>query len=63
MHGKATMAEASYWMLSKQEVYREPQTKRHVLSSMHGKARPPHGPRGRFVNAKPDCGMRDHAEG
>jgi transposase len=42
MHGKATLAvarhlaEASYWMLSKQEVYREPQTKRHVLSSTHG---------------------------
>lgn len=42
MHGKATMAvarhlaEASYWMLNKQEVYREPQIKRHVLSSTHG---------------------------
>jgi transposase len=42
MHGKATvavarhLAEASYWMLSKQEIYREPQTKRHVLSSTHG---------------------------
>jgi transposase len=42
MHGKATMAvarhlaEASYWMLNKQEVYREPQTKRQVLSSTHG---------------------------
>jgi transposase len=38
MHGKATMAvarhlaEASYWMLSKQEVYRE----RNVVSSTHG---------------------------
>jgi len=42
MHAKATMAvarhlaEASYWMLIKQEVYREPQKKLHVLSSTHG---------------------------
>lgn len=42
MHGKATMAvarhlaEASYWMLSKQEIYREPQGQRPVLSSMPG---------------------------
>jgi transposase len=42
MHGKATiavarhLAEASYWMLSKQEIYREPNSKRHVLSSTHG---------------------------
>ena len=42
MHGKATvavarhLAEASYWMLRKQEVYREPQNKRRVLSSTHG---------------------------
>jgi len=42
MHGKAAMAvarhlaEASYWMLSKQEVYREPRSKRPVLSSTHG---------------------------
>lgn len=42
MHGKATvavarhLAEASYWMLTKQEVYREPQSKRPVLSSTHG---------------------------
>ena len=41
MHGKAAvavarhLAEASYWMLKKQEVYREPQT-RQVLSSTHG---------------------------
>ena len=42
MHGKATvavarhLAEASYWILSKQEVYREPKQTRHVLSSTHG---------------------------
>lgn len=42
MHGKAAvavarhLAEASYWMLSKQEVYREPQAKRQALSSTHG---------------------------
>jgi transposase len=42
MHGKATMAvarhlaEASYWMLSKQQIYQEPQAKRTVLSSTHG---------------------------
>jgi transposase len=42
MHGKATMAvarhlaEASYWMLTKQEVYQEPRSKRPVLSSTHG---------------------------
>ena len=41
MHGKAAvavarhLAEASYWMLKKQEVYREPHT-RQVLSSTHG---------------------------
>jgi transposase len=41
MHGKAAvavarhLAEASYWMLKKQEDYREPQT-RQVLSSTHG---------------------------
>ncbi len=42
MHGKAAMAvarhlaEASYWMLSKQEVYQEPPIKRHALSSTRG---------------------------
>jgi transposase len=42
MHGKAAtavarhLAEASYWMLSKQEEYREPHAKREVLSSTHG---------------------------
>lgn len=42
MHGKATvavarhLAEASYWMLSKQEVYREPESGRQALSSTHG---------------------------
>jgi transposase len=42
MHGKATvavgrhLAEASYWILSKQELYREPQSKRQALSSTHG---------------------------
>src|SRR6266478_10109203 len=42
MHGKATMAvarhlaEASYWMLRKQAVYQEPNSKRKVLSSTHG---------------------------
>ena len=42
MHGKAAvavarhLAEASYWMLKKQEAYREPNSKREVLSSMHG---------------------------
>jgi transposase len=42
MHGKATLAvarhlaEASYWILSKQEVYREPKVTRQVLSSTHG---------------------------
>jgi transposase len=42
MHGKATvavgrhLAEASYWMLSKQEVYREPNRQRQALSSTHG---------------------------
>jgi transposase len=41
-HGKAVvavarhLAEASYWMLRKQEVYRDPQTQRKVLSSTHG---------------------------
>jgi transposase len=42
MHGKAAMAvarhlaEASYWMLSKQQVYREPHFPQQVLSSTHG---------------------------
>jgi len=42
MHGKAAvavarhLAEASYWMLSKQEVYREPHSRRPALSSTHG---------------------------
>ncbi len=42
MHGKATMAvgrqlaEASYWMLSKPQVYPEPRVKRQALSSTHG---------------------------
>ena len=42
MHGKATvavarhLAEASYWMLSKQQEYREPSSKRQALSSTHG---------------------------
>jgi len=42
MHGKATvavgrhLAEASYWMLSKQEVYREPNSNWQALSSTHG---------------------------
>jgi hypothetical protein len=42
MHGKAAvavarhLAEASYWMLKKQEGYREPKSKRQVLSSTHG---------------------------
>ena len=42
MHGKAVvavarhLAEASYWILTKQEVYREPHRKRPVLSSTHG---------------------------
>jgi transposase len=42
MHGKATMAvarhlaEASYWILSKQEVYREPHGSQPTLSSTHG---------------------------
>jgi len=42
MHGKATLAvarhlaEASYWMLRKQEVYQEPNSKRQLLSSTHG---------------------------
>jgi transposase len=42
MHGKAVvavarhLAEASYWMLTKQEVYREPQGRRPALSSTHG---------------------------
>ena len=42
MHGKAAvavarhLAEASYWMLKKQEDYREPKSKRQVLSSTHG---------------------------
>jgi transposase len=42
MHGKATvavarhLAEASYWMLSRQEDYREPKLNRPALSSTHG---------------------------
>ena len=42
MHGKATLAvarhlaEASYWMLRKQHVYQEPNSKRQLLSSTHG---------------------------
>jgi transposase len=42
MHGKATvavarhLAEASYWILSKQELYREPKSNRKALSSTHG---------------------------
>jgi transposase len=42
MHGKATvavarhLAEASYWMLTKQEIYREPNLHRQALSSTHG---------------------------
>jgi|SRR5215471_2496139 len=42
MHGKATtavarhLAEASYWMLTRQEPYREPRKQRQALSSTHG---------------------------
>lgn len=42
MHGKAAMAvarhlaEASYWMLSKQQAYQDPQLRRPALSSTHG---------------------------
>jgi transposase len=42
MHGKATvavarhLAEASYWMLTKQQIYREPHSPRPTLSSTHG---------------------------
>jgi transposase len=42
MHGKATvavarhLAEASYWMLTKQQIYREPKAPRPALSSTHG---------------------------
>jgi transposase len=42
MHGKATvavarhLAEASYWILTKQELYREPNAHRQTLSSTHG---------------------------
>ncbi len=42
MHGKATMAvarhlaEASFWMLTKQQVYQDPQLRRQALSSTHG---------------------------
>ena len=42
MHGKAAvavarhLAEASYWILVKQEVYREPGVNRQLLSSTHG---------------------------
>jgi hypothetical protein len=30
------LAEAAFWMLKKQESYREPQQKRPALSSTHG---------------------------
>jgi transposase len=42
MHGKATMAvarhlaEASFWMLSRQQVYQEPQSRQASVSSTHG---------------------------
>lgn len=42
MHGKAAMAvarhlaEASYWMLTKQQVYQDPRSHRQALSSTHG---------------------------
>lgn len=42
LHGKASvavarhLAEASYWMLTKQELYREPQGRQQALSSTHG---------------------------
>jgi len=42
LHGKATvavarhLAEASYWMLAKQQLYREPNLNRQALSSTHG---------------------------
>jgi transposase len=42
MHGKAAvavarhLAEASYWMLTKQAIYQEPQSARKTLSSTHG---------------------------
>jgi len=42
MHGKATvavarhLAEASYWMLTKQQLYREPNLNRPAFSSTHG---------------------------
>jgi transposase len=42
LHGKAVvavarhLAEASYWMLKKQELYQEPKSKRNALSSTHG---------------------------
>ena len=42
LHGKAAvavarhLAEASYWMLTKQQIYREPQGNRQALSSTHG---------------------------
>jgi transposase len=42
MHGKATvavarhLAEASFWMLTKQQIYREPNAPRPALSSTHG---------------------------
>lgn len=42
MHGKAAvavarhLAEASYWILSKQEVYQDPHNRRQALSSTHG---------------------------
>src|SRR5260370_24157184 len=42
LHGKAAvavgrhLAEASYWVLSKRELYREPESNRQALSSPHG---------------------------
>ena len=42
MHGKATvavarhLAEAAFWMLTKQQIYREPNGPRQALSSTHG---------------------------
>jgi hypothetical protein len=42
MHGKATvavarhLAEASYWILTKQQLYRDPGLPRQALSSTHG---------------------------
>ena len=42
LHGKAVvavgrhLAEASYWILKKQQLYQEPKSKRNALSSTHG---------------------------